>query len=89
MYNADGVLNDTRAVRVGATDASVFAYVADGKNGLRVVQLISPGETPGNAGFSPNPTPRLIATYPTHGPALDAVARASTATAPSTRAAIR
>jgi hypothetical protein len=34
MFNAGGVLNDTRAVRVGATDASVFAYVADGKNGL-------------------------------------------------------
>ncbi len=70
IYNADGMLNDTRSVRVGATDASIFAYVADGKNGLRVIQLISPGETPGNAGFSPNPTPRLIATYPTHGPAL-------------------
>jgi len=70
MYNADGQLNDTRSVRVGATVGSVFAYVADGKNGLRVIQLISPNETPGDSGFSPNPTPRLIATYRTHGPAV-------------------
>jgi hypothetical protein len=41
---------------------SEFAYIADGKNGLRVVQLTSP-ETPGNFGFSPRPTPELIATY--------------------------
>jgi hypothetical protein len=70
MYNAGGLLNDTRSVRVGATVGSVFAYVADGKNGLRVLQLISPNETPGDSGFSPYPTPRLIATYHTHGPAL-------------------
>jgi hypothetical protein len=70
MFDAGGVLNDTRAVRVGATDASVYAYVADGRNGLRVLQLISPGETPGSAGFSPTPTPRLIATRQTEGPAL-------------------
>jgi hypothetical protein len=36
--------------------------LADGKNGLRVVQLTSP-ETPGNGGFSPKPKPELIATY--------------------------
>ncbi|MCC6764931.1 MAG: hypothetical protein IT293_09735 [Deltaproteobacteria bacterium] len=70
MFNANGALDDTRAVRVGGTDASIFAYVADGKNGLRVLQLITPGETPGSAGFSPAPTPRLIATRHTHGPAL-------------------
>jgi hypothetical protein len=70
MYSAGGRLNDTRSVRVAATDASIFAYVADGKNGLRVLQLISPGETPGSSGFSPMPTPRLIATYQTRGPAI-------------------
>jgi hypothetical protein len=70
MFNAGGALNDVRSVRIGATDASVFAYVADGQNGLRVVQLITPGETPGSAGFSPTPTPRLIATRHTHGPAV-------------------
>ena len=43
----------------------------DGCNGLRVVQLTSP-DTPGNAGFSPRPTPQLIATYrlPKGGAAL-------------------
>ncbi len=70
MFNAGGALNDTRAVRVGGVNASIFGYVADGKNGLRVLQLITPGETPGSAGFSPNPTPRLIATRHTHGPAI-------------------
>ena len=39
-------INDARDVKLGITNASVFAYVADGKNGLRVVQLTSP-ETPG------------------------------------------
>jgi hypothetical protein len=70
VYNAHGALNDTRDVKVGMTNVSQFAYVADGHNGLRVVQLTSPEMTPGNAGFSPRPTPRLIATYHTAGPAL-------------------
>jgi hypothetical protein len=47
----------------------VFAYLADGKNGLRVIQLTSP-ENPNYLGFSPRPTPRLIATHKTHGEAL-------------------
>ncbi|HVO26803.1 MAG TPA: hypothetical protein VMW56_24600 [Candidatus Margulisiibacteriota bacterium] len=70
MFNAGGAMNDVRSIRVGATVGSVFAYVADGRNGLRVLQLIAPGDTPGDSGFSPIPTPRLIATYRTHGPAL-------------------
>ncbi len=41
---------------------SQFAYVADGHNGFRIVQLTSP-DTPGNEGFSVRPTPKLIATY--------------------------
>jgi hypothetical protein len=69
-YTADGAINDARDVKVGMTNASLFAYVADGKNGLRVLQLTSPAVTPGNFGFSPGPAPALIATYPTHGPAL-------------------
>ena len=70
IYDADGAINDARDVKVGMTHASLFAYIADGRNGLRVIQLTSPRDTPGNLGFSPRPTPRLIATYPTHGPAL-------------------
>ncbi|HEX4645228.1 MAG TPA: hypothetical protein VH598_06420, partial [Verrucomicrobiae bacterium] len=70
LYTADGALNDVRAVQVGSISASEFALVADGKNGLRVIQLISPENVPGHMGFSPAPNPKLIATYPTSGPAL-------------------
>ncbi len=70
MYNAGGLLNDTRAVQIGSVNASMFALVADGKNGLRVLQLISPENVPGHMGFSPAPNPKLIATYPTASPAL-------------------
>ncbi|MGC4006705.1 MAG: hypothetical protein QM811_27705 [Pirellulales bacterium] len=61
VFNADGCINDLHDVKLGITYTSEFAYLADGKNGMRVVQLTSP-ETPGNMGFSPRPTPRLIAT---------------------------
>ena len=67
MFNAGGLLNDTRAVQIGSVNASQFALVADGRNGLRVVQLISPDTVAGAQGFSPRPNPRLIATYPTKG----------------------
>src|SRR5688500_10904969 len=70
MYDADGVMNDARDVKLGMTNASLFAYVADGRNGLRVLQLTSPAETPSYLGFSPRPKPRLIATARTRGPAL-------------------
>jgi hypothetical protein len=69
-FNAGGSINDVNDVKVAMTNASVFAYVADGKNGLRVVQLVSANETAGAFGFSPRPTPKLIATYKTHDPAL-------------------
>ena len=67
MFNAGGALNDTRAVQIGSVSASEFALVADGKNGLRVIQLISPDTVPGAQGFSPRPNPKLIATYRTKG----------------------
>ena len=70
MFNAGGLLNDTRAVQIGSVSASQFALVADGRNGLRVVQLISPDTVAGAQGFSPRPNPRLIATYPTKGEAI-------------------
>ena len=69
-FTADGQLNDTRAIQIGAVNASMFGLVADGKNGLRVVQLISPENQPNYMGFSPEPKPKLIATYPTKGPAV-------------------
>src|SRR5882724_3763417 len=70
MYNADGALNDTRAVQIGSVSASMFALVADGRNGMRVLQMISPENVPGHMGFSPRPNPKLIATYKTHGEAV-------------------
>jgi hypothetical protein len=59
MFNADGQLNDTRAVQIGSVSASQFALVADGRNGLRVVQLISPDTVPGAQGFSPAAEPEI------------------------------
>src|ERR1700739_2680924 len=50
---------------------SAFAFVADGKNDLRVLTIVSPIEDPAHfSGFSPRPKPKLIATAPTKGPAL-------------------
>ena len=69
-FNAGGALNDTRAVQIGSVNASQFALVADGRNGLRVVQLISPDTVAGAQGFNPRPNPKLIATYRTKGEAI-------------------
>ena len=63
VFNADGEINDTRDVKLGMTAASAFAYIADGKNGMRIVQIFAPNDNPNYLGFSPKPTPKLIATY--------------------------
>ena len=63
VFNAGGSINDLCDVKLGITYSSEFAYLADGCNGMRIVQLTCP-DTPGNQGFSPRPTPWLIATYP-------------------------
>jgi len=71
LFNAGGQLNDVNDVKIGMVAASAFAFVADGRNGLRVLELISPWDDPAHfSGFSPRPTPKLIATAPTRGPAL-------------------
>ncbi len=70
IFNAGGVMNDTRDVKIGMTNASAFAYVADGVNGMRVLQIFGPSDTPNYAGFSPLPTPKLIATFKSGGTAL-------------------
>ncbi|QDV37189.1 LVIVD repeat-containing protein [Tautonia plasticadhaerens] len=62
IFDAEGEIDDLRDVKIAITYNSLFAYLADGENGLRVVQLTSP-KTPGNDGFSPRPTPQLIATH--------------------------
>ncbi len=71
VFNAGGELSDVNDVKIGMVAASAFAFVADGKNGLRVVQIVSPWDDPAHfSGFSPRPTPKLIATAHTRGPAL-------------------
>ena len=55
-FTAGGQINDARDVVVGTTNASLFAYVADGKNGLHVLQLTSPDSQPEFYGFSPEPS---------------------------------
>ena len=65
-----GQINDAQDVIVGSTNASLFAYVADGRNGLKVLQLTSPASQPNFYGFSPAPMPELIAWAKTRTPAL-------------------
>jgi hypothetical protein len=70
LFNAGGALKDVHDVVVATTNASLFAYVADGAAGLKVLQLTSPASQPKFYGFSPEPHPELIAYYSTPAPAL-------------------
>ncbi len=71
IFNANGQMNDVNDVKIGMVAASAFAFVADGANGLRVLQIVSPWDDPSYfSGFEPRPTPKLIATARTRGPAL-------------------
>ena len=63
-------MNDVEDVIVGSTNASLFAYVADGRNGMKVIQLTSSPSQPNFYGFSPRPKPELIAWARTPSPAL-------------------
>ncbi len=69
-FDAGGQLNDAEDVIVGSTNASLFAYVADGRNGLKVLQLTSPVSQPNFYGFSPAPKPELIGWVKTPSPAV-------------------
>jgi hypothetical protein len=69
-FDAGGLLRDAQDVVVASTNASLFAYVADGVGGLKVLQLTSPESQPKFYGFSPEPKPELIASYQTAEPAL-------------------
>jgi hypothetical protein len=66
----DGRMNDVEDVIVGSTNASLYAYVADGRNGMKVVQLTSFATTSQVYGFSPRPVPELIAWARTPSPAI-------------------
>jgi hypothetical protein len=71
FFNANGQMNDVNDVKIGMVAGSAFAFVADGKNGLRVLEILSPWDDPAHfSGFSPRPTPKLIGIGHTKGPAL-------------------
>jgi hypothetical protein len=70
MFNAGGALNDVNDLKITMVSSSQFAFVADGKNGMRIVQLFSPGTQRNFYGFSPEPVPELIANLPMRGRAL-------------------
>ncbi|MGC2828166.1 MAG: hypothetical protein WB994_00865 [Candidatus Acidiferrum sp.] len=71
LFTANGQLNDVNDVKIGMVAGSAYAFVADGGNGLRVLQIVSPWDDPAHfSGFSPRPTPKLIATARTRGAAL-------------------
>jgi hypothetical protein len=71
VFNPNNQMHEVNDVKVGMVAGSAFAFVADGYNGLRVLQIISPWDDPAHfSGFSPRPTPKLIATARTRGPAL-------------------
>jgi hypothetical protein len=70
VFNGAGEISDTRDVKLAMVNASAFAFLADGVNGMKVVEIFGPSETPNYLGFSPKPAPKLIATYKTKGPAL-------------------
>ncbi len=65
-----GAMTDAEDVIVAGTNASLFAYVADGRAGLKVIQLTSPASQPNFYGFSPRPVPELIAWARTPRPAI-------------------
>ena len=66
----DGRMNDVEDVVVASTNAALFAYVADGRNGMKVLQLTSFGNSNTVYGFSPRPQPELIAWARTASAAL-------------------
>ena len=65
-----GALNDAEDVIVASTNASLFAYVADGVNGMKVLQLTSPDSQRNFYGFSPRPVPELVSFVKTPTPAI-------------------
>ena len=70
VFNAEGEINDARDVKLGMTNASAFAYLPMAVTAYASCSYSLPTITPNYLGFSPRPTPKLIATYHTKGPAL-------------------
>ena len=70
VFNAGGALNDVNDIKIGMVSSSQFAFVADGRNGMRIVQLFSAKSQHEFYGFSPQPIPQLIATKKLPGEAM-------------------
>jgi len=69
VFGGNRQMNDAYDVKIGMVAGSAFAFVADGVYGLRICRSFRHGMTPQHfSGFSPRPTPKLIATAHTHGP---------------------
>ncbi|MBX3561593.1 MAG: hypothetical protein KF780_07230 [Sphingomonas sp.] len=66
----DQQMTDVEDVVVASTNAALYAYVADGRNGLKVIQLTSFATSNQVYGFSPIPRPELIAWARTPSPAI-------------------
>jgi hypothetical protein len=69
-FTDNGAIHDLNDVKIATTNASLFAYLADGAAGLKVVQLTDPERVPTYYGFSPEVKPLVIAHHKTAGPAL-------------------
>ena len=65
-----GTMNDVEDVVIASTNASAIGYVADGRNGLKVLQITSPESQRNFYGFAPEPRPQLIAWATTPSAAL-------------------
>jgi len=70
VFDDDGKIDDLNDVKVATTNASLIGYLADGKNGFKVLQLTDPDRVPTFYGFSPEVKPMVIAKKETEGPAL-------------------
>lgn len=69
-FDDNGSIHDAYDIKVASTNASLFGYVADGVNGLVVLQLTDPERVPGFYGFSPPVKPKVIARKRTEGPSV-------------------
>jgi hypothetical protein len=66
----DHPLDDVYSVTVASTNASLYAYVANGRRGMQVLQLTCFCNSNTVYGFSPRPQPQMIAWARTPTPAL-------------------
>src|ERR1700757_3378065 len=53
VFNANNTMREVNDVKIGMVAGSAFAFVADGHNGLRILQIVSPWDDPAHfSGFS-------------------------------------